>query len=79
MFIRKIIDKSIKLEIFTIWYILATICTCITLSRQVGELYFDGSRIPEVIGYVVMIAIGWYSRSILKSLKQKDSNDEQSM
>lgn len=79
MFIKSVIDRTIKLEMFILWYILATIYTCLTLGRKIGEMFFDGSNIPEVIGVVVMITIGWFSRSILKGLKQQASSDEQLM
>ncbi|KEY58868.1 hypothetical protein SRDD_22580 [Serratia sp. DD3] len=57
-----------KASFIRVWFLFATIYTCITMGHQIGN-FFNGSQWPWLISSVIMIAIGWSTSSKLKELK----------
>ncbi|HBE9178717.1 TPA: hypothetical protein KNH08_001583 [Serratia fonticola] len=51
------------------WFIFATVYTCISLGKQLGDDYFGGARWPWLISVILMTIITWTTSSKLKELK----------
>lgn len=44
------------------WYAGATVFTCLTIGRDIGDRFFDGSQIPWAIAIIPMFLICWGAR-----------------
>ncbi|OMQ26829.1 hypothetical protein BMI79_00405 [Serratia oryzae] len=58
-----------KASFIRVWFTFATTYTCLTLSHQIGDDYFNGAKWPWLIGTVLLTTIVWTTSSKLKELK----------
>ena len=50
------------------WFVVTNIYACTSAGRYIGDMFFDGSRLPWLIGAVLSIAIAGYCSGTLKRI-----------